>query len=176
MLFFRRKSYIQRSCTNLDQKVNELQDQLDDSVENMRSAEDRVKRAELLLQDTLMDLSRERSTVLDHERSKIGFEKTIKDLQSRIFDLEASSLTKDSSAHRRLESRVDELTNQLDIEQREKGEAVKTVRRQERTIRELQFQLSEKDKVRVKYDEDMEKLEGKLRKMKGQLDDLVCFD
>ena len=85
-------------------------------------------------------------------------------------------MTKDSSAHRRLESRVDELTNQLDIEQREKGEAVKTVRRQERTIRELQFQLSEKDKVRVKYDEDMEKLEGKLRKMKGQLDDLVCFD
>ena len=46
------------------------------------------------------------------------------------------------------------------------------MRRQERQLRELQFQLSERDKGRLKADEDMDKMEAKMKKMKAQLEEL----
>ena len=131
-----------------------------------------MKRTEGQLQEALADLSLERSTILEHEKSKILLERSIKDLQGRIFDLESCALTKDNSSAKRLETRIDELTHQLEVENKEKADCIKNIRKLERTVRDYQFQLQEKDKLKGKYEDESDKLELKFKKTKSQLDEL----
>ncbi|EGF81411.1 hypothetical protein BATDEDRAFT_36787 [Batrachochytrium dendrobatidis JAM81] len=118
------------------------------------------------------DLTKERDVNIELEKAKLTLEKTLKEVNSRLFDLETVALSRDSTTARRLDARVDELSAQLDTEQREKSEAVKNSRKAERIVRELQFQLAEKDKQKARSDEECEKLEQKLKKMRTQIEEL----
>ncbi|RKO89251.1 myosin tail, partial [Blyttiomyces helicus] len=118
------------------------------------------------------ELSKEKDASHEMEKDKILLEKTIKELNARIVDLESTSMSRDAGSLKRLEGRVEELTTQLDTEVKEKNEMQKTARKSERIVRELQFQLSERDKHKARNDEEMEKLEQKVRKMKTQIEEL----
>lgn len=72
-------------------------------------------------------------------------------------------------------NRVDELTAILETETKEKAEAIKQFRKTERIIRELQFQLTEKDRQKARFDEDIEKMDSKLKRMKTQIDEMVKY-
>ena len=159
----------------MDQQANELRDLLDEGHKQLRVAEDRAKRAEQHSSDVQSELSKERSLNIELEKANIILEKSLKELSSRLYEFEGLNLARESTTTRRLESRLDELTVQLDNEQKEKNEALKNLRKSERTIRELQFQVQEKEKLKTKFDEDSDKLEMKLKKMKSQLEELVKF-
>ncbi|KAI8820371.1 myosin tail [Fimicolochytrium jonesii] len=137
-----------------------------------RSADDRVRRAESLAQEATADLAKERDNALALEKEKLGLERTIKELNSRVLDLEATALSRDAGSSRRLEARVEELSTQLDNETKEKLEIQKNARKTDRVIRELQFQLGERDKQKQRYEEETDKWEQKLKRMKSQLEEL----
>ncbi|KAI8612960.1 myosin tail, partial [Chytriomyces sp. MP71] len=122
------------------------------------------------------DLSKEREAVIDLERSKTMLEKQCKELTSRMFDLEAAVLTSSTGTTKRLESRITELMTQLEAETSEKSELQKNLRKNERTMREMQFQVSEKDKMKQRYEDDLEKLDQKLKKMKLQLEEMEALE
>lgn len=155
--------------------MKELRDEIEDNHEVLKLAEDRARRSDNLLQESLSDLSKERSINIQNDKTRISTDKLVKDLNAKIFDLESSLLVKDTSTNRRLESRIEDLTLALDKESVAKSELVKTVRKNERTIRELQFSLAEKDKAKTKSEEEVDKLECKIKKMKSQLEELVIF-
>lgn len=89
------------------------------------------------------------------------------DVQSQV---NAGSGNRDTG---RLEAKYIELSTQLDREVREKDELARTVRKLERTVRELQFQLGEREKIKERADDDVGKLNDKLKKMKQHVEDLV---
>ncbi|KAJ3051404.1 hypothetical protein HK097_007621 [Rhizophlyctis rosea] len=163
---------MQRSYAMLEDESSHLRDEIDNYQEQIRAANDRAKRAEQLYGDQQTELHKTRDTLLIHEKEKVTLEKQIKELNVRIVDLESSALSRDAASTKRLEGRMEELAAQLDAETREKNEAIKNVRKAERVVRDLQFQLQERDKAKGRFEEEMEKMEGRLKRMKGQVEDL----
>merc|ERR1712126_422563 len=67
--------------------------------------------------------------------------------------------------------RIKELENELDIEQRRLGDSTKTLRKSERTIKELEFQSEEDHKHAAHMQDLVEKLQMKLRNFKRQIEE-----
>ncbi|KAJ3249933.1 hypothetical protein HDU77_007263 [Chytriomyces hyalinus] len=172
----RSRSELSKSVQELDQKAMDLRENLEDMQDQANMNTEKLRRAEQLLNDSANDLSKERETVMDLERSKGMLEKQVKELHSRVFDLEAAVLTSSTGATKRLEARINELMAQVESESMEKSELQKAARKNERSVREMQFQVSEKDKLKQRYEEDVEKLEIKLKKMKIQLDEMETLE
>ena len=64
------------------------------------------------------------------------------------------------------------MSTQLETETREKADLVRESRRSERVIKDLQYQLGERDKTKLRLEDDYNRLEDKLRKMRSQIEEL----
>lgn len=76
-------------------------------------------------------------------------EKQVKELNVRIVDFETKaygSSPRPPSNVRRLESRVEELTNQLNQVNKDKGESSRIQRSADKVARDIKFQLAESDR------------------------------
>ncbi|KAJ3017967.1 UNVERIFIED_CONTAM: hypothetical protein HDU68_011389 [Siphonaria sp. JEL0065] len=168
----RSRNELTKSVLELDQKAVDLRDSLEELQDQAKLAAEKLHRAEQQLQDSATDLNKERDTAIELERAKVLLEKQVKELNSRVFELEAASLTSSAGSTKRLEARINELMGQIEFEMTEKSELQKNARKLERTLREMQFQVAEKDKVKQRFEEDIEKLDLKLKKMKVAMDEL----
>jgi chromosome segregation ATPase len=166
-----KRTFIQ-SQENLDMRAQELKDLLEDTQRELKNNEDRARRSEIHTQEVQAELTKERSLNIELEKAKLVIEKSLKELNSRLFELEGVQLSRDTNTARRLESRLEELSSQLEIEVKLKNEAIKESRKTDRLIREMQFQLSDKDKLKLRFEEEFEKQEAKYKKLKSQMDEL----
>ncbi|KAI8800145.1 myosin tail [Cladochytrium replicatum] len=166
------KADLARSVYALDQQTTELRDLLDEYQETARVAGEKLRRAEQQAAEAQNELFKEKNLTIETERAKNGLEKQVKELNARIVDLESNALADNKGATRRLESRLEELSSQIEAEIKEKNEAVKNARKAERLIRELQFQLQERDKQKSRFDEETEKMEQRLKRMKTQIEEM----
>ena len=151
---------------SVDQMKSELEQ------EQLVSADLRLKldRSEQMLIAHQNELAREREEVDDLRRSKLALEKQVKDLNIRLVDLEASSAM---GRPTRSNSRVSELASVLERETAQRTAVTLPSRQAERQIRELQFQLSERDKAMSRHVEDLKRAEERMSRMRSQLDELV---
>ena len=88
----------------------------------------------------------------------------------RVVDLEAAISVDPSKGSKRLESKLGEINGQLDRTVREKEELSFTARKNERAIRDLTQQLTDKERIRARQDDDLNKINDKLKKMKEHAD------
>ncbi|KAJ3104333.1 hypothetical protein HK100_004074 [Physocladia obscura] len=169
----RARNELTKSVTELDQKAIALRDTLDELQDNQNISTEKLRRAEQQLVDSANDLSKEKENAIETERAKNMLEKHVKELSSRVFELEAAvALSSSLGSTRRLETRVSELMTQLDTEMSEKSDIQKNLRKLERTVREMQFTIGERDKAKLRYEDDIDKLDQKLKKMKIAMDEL----
>ena len=87
--------------------------------------------------------------------------------------MEACALNDNSRNISRIQARLDDVSQQLENESKEKMQLLQNARKTERTIRDLQNQLQERNKYKAKYEEDMERNDSKIKKMKAQIEELV---
>lgn len=78
-----------------------------------------------------------------------------------------------ASHTRRLEARIEELTTKLNQELKEKAESGRAYRTADKNVREIQFQLTENERVRVRLESEVKAYEAKLAKMRVGMDELV---
>ena len=91
----------------------------------------------------------------------------------RIVDLETKSLNSPRPApatSRRLESRIEELTNQLSQSSKD---SVRSHRTADRGVRDAKYQLAETDRQRVRLEEEVKAYEAKVVTMRHTMDELV---
>lgn len=69
---------------------------------------------------------------------------------------------------------VKELELELDSEQKRHGETVKTLRKNERRLKELLFQSEEDQKNQQRMQELVERLQNKMKAYKRQVEEAVC--
>jgi predicted nuclease with TOPRIM domain len=103
-------------------------------------------------------------------------EKQVKELKLRVVDQEtrAYATSPKSSPHvKRLEARVEELTNKLNRELKEKTESDRAFRNAGTSARDTQFQLSESERARARLEVDVKDYEMKLEKLRSSSDELV---
>ena len=179
-----------RELRTLQLKNQDLERALEDGTDRVEMAYDRMKKAELHAQDCQVELGKVRvenseldklnvshrqiyaAPVLTHLPGQANLEKQLKELNLRIVDLETKSYSRNPQSSstatiRRLESRIEELTNQL-------SQITKEHRRTSLSRdRDISAQLIESDRQRVKLEEEVHLYEEKVKAMRLQMDVMV---
>uniref|UniRef100_A0A3B4TZE4 Myosin heavy chain 6 n=1 Tax=Seriola dumerili TaxID=41447 RepID=A0A3B4TZE4_SERDU len=143
-----------------------LQNEVEEAVQECRNAEEKAKKA---ITDAAMmaeELKKEQDTSAHLERMKKNMEQTIKDLQHRLDEAEQIAMKGGKKQVQKLEARVKELENEVDMEQRKSGESVKGIRKYERRIKELTYQTEEDKKNLSRLQDLVEKLQLKVKSYK----------
>lgn len=103
-------------------------------------------------------------------------EKQVKELNVRLVDQETksySSSPRPSTQTKRLEAKVQELTAKLDRALKEKTDGGRSNGVSDKALRELQFQLSESERGRLRVEIELKGYETKVTKLRDAMDELV---
>merc|ERR1719495_1511574 len=102
---------------------------------------------------------------------KKGLEVTVKELQTRLEESEASHAKTGKKAVSSLEARIRDLEVSMDDESRRHADAQKNLRKCERRIKELTFQADEDKKNHDKMADLVDKLQQKIKTYKRQIEE-----
>ncbi|XP_029309692.1 myosin-7-like [Cottoperca gobio] len=150
----------------LEADTSQLQTEVEEAVQECRNAEEKAKKA---ITDAAMmaeELKKEQDTSSHLERMKKNMEQTIKDLQHRLDEAEQIAMKGGKKQVQKLEARVRELENEVEMEQKKSSEAVKGVRKYERRIKELTYQAEEDRKNIARLQDLVDKLQLKVKAYK----------
>uniref|UniRef100_A0A8C4DCQ5 Cingulin like 1 n=1 Tax=Dicentrarchus labrax TaxID=13489 RepID=A0A8C4DCQ5_DICLA len=175
----------------LEQRVEELEER------NATTVGDRERQVKLMEVDvSAMDqmrteLMQERAVRQDLECDKMSLERQNKDLKSRVTHLEGSQRTNQDSLVSKLNTRIQELEERLQGEERDNNNLQQANRKLERKVKEMKMQAdeehinlqSERDQLtqRVKTakrqmdeaEEEIERLEHAKKKLQRELDEQI---
>ncbi|XP_061569990.1 myosin-6-like [Cololabis saira] len=150
----------------LESDTTQLQGEVEEAVQECRNAEEKAKKA---ITDAAMmaeELKKEQDTSSHLERMKKNMEQTIKDLQHRLDEAEQIAMKGGKKQIQKLESRVRELENEVDMEQKKSSDSVKGIRKYERRIKELTYQTEEDRKNLSRLQDLVDKLQMKVKSYK----------
>uniref|UniRef100_A0A665WLD2 Myosin-7 n=1 Tax=Echeneis naucrates TaxID=173247 RepID=A0A665WLD2_ECHNA len=150
----------------LEADTSQLQTEVEEAVQECRNAEEKAKKA---ITDAAMmaeELKKEQDTSAHLERMKKNMEQTIKDLQHRLDEAEQIAMKGGKKQVQKLEARVRELENEVELEQKKSSEAVKGIRKYERRIKELTYQTEEDRKNLARLQDLVDKLQLKVKAYK----------
>ncbi|XP_078257698.1 myosin-4-like [Rhinoraja longicauda] len=152
----------------LDADLNHIQTEMEETIQESRNAEEKAKKA---ITDAAMmaeELKKEQDTSAHLERMKKNLEQTVKDLQHRLDEAEQLAMKGGKKQLQKLESRVRELENELEAEQKRGADAIKGVRKYERRVKELSYQSEEDRKNVLRLQDLVDKLQMKVKAYKRQ--------
>merc|ERR1712134_202905 len=115
----------------LETELTQAQSEIEEVVSESRNAEDKAKKA---ITDSAMmaeELKKEQDLSSHLERKK-NMEQSVKDLQVRLDEAEQVALKGGKKQVQKLESRMRELENELDSEQKRTADGIKASRKLER--------------------------------------------
>ena len=181
------------SGTELQKVILQKQDverSLEEQQDRAKMASDRMKKAEAFASECQMELGKIRveNSELDKLNVRILFirskctqfflpqaslDKQIKELNLRIVDLETKTLSLNSSrpsnVNKRLESRIEELQNQLSQSSKDTSR-LKTA---DKGNREAMMQLQESERQRSRLEEELKSYETRVMTMRQTMDEMV---
>ena len=105
--------------------------------------------------------------------SQASLDKQIKELNLRIVDLETKTLSLNSSrpsnVNKRLESRIEELQNQLSQSTKDSSR----LKSADKGNRETTMQLQESERQRLRLEEELKSYETRVQTMRQTMDEMV---
>uniref|UniRef100_H3AY11 Myosin-7 n=1 Tax=Latimeria chalumnae TaxID=7897 RepID=H3AY11_LATCH len=155
----------------LESDISQLQTEVEEAIQECRNAEEKAKKA---ITDAAMmaeELKKEQDTSAHLERMKKNMEQTIKDLQHRLDEAEQIAMKGGKKQLQKLETRVRDLENELEAEQRRNSDSIKGVRKSERRIKELTYQTEEDRKNMTRLQDLVDKLQMKVKAYKRQAEE-----
>lgn len=155
-----------RQVKALEDKSKRLEVELDEERNTVELLTDRVNRSRDQIDQLRAELLQERSSRQDLECDKVSLERQNKDLKSRLASSEG--LQKPSANLSQLESRIQELQDKLQAEEREKNILVSSNRKLERKVKELTIQI---DDERQHVNDQKDQLSLRVKALKRQMDE-----
>jgi len=155
----------------LEGELQALHSDLDETLNEYKASEERSKKAMADASRLAEELRQEQEHSLHNERLRKGLELQLKEMQVRLDEAENSALKGGKKIITKLEERIRALEGELDNEQRRSQDANKNLSKQDRHLRELQFQVEEDKKSMASLTDLIDKLQGKLKIQKKQLDE-----
>ncbi|XP_015250028.1 PREDICTED: myosin-7B-like [Cyprinodon variegatus] len=152
----------------LEMDLSLLTGQVDEAMQESRSAEEKAKKAITDAAVMAEELKKEQDSSNVLERMKRSMESTVKDLQLKLDEAEQTAQKGGKKQLHKLETRVRQLQLELLEEKKRSEEYEKEVRRYERRVKELMYQSEEDRKTLVRMQELIEKLQSKAKSYKRQ--------
>merc|ERR1719342_1463062 len=117
------------------------------------------------------ELRQEQGVAQCRERERKLLECQVKDMQTRLDEAETNALKGGKKAMNKMETRVRELSSELDAENRRFADSQKNLRRSERRIKELSFAADEDRKNHERMQNLIDQLRGRIRTYKKQIEE-----
>lgn len=144
---------------------------LDDSIIELKLVQESLNKS---LNDSVRQaeqLTNEQQHSSNAEKSRKILETQLKDLHTRLDQAETNALKGGKRFMQKLESRIVELEQELECEQRHHQETMKEVKKNDRRIKDLTIQSDEDRKNQNKLVELNDKLQHKLKVFKRQIEE-----
>eukprot|EP00061_Rhincodon_typus_P012537 g38326.t1 len=174
----------------LESDLQQIAAENEELTTEFRGADEKAKKAVCEVVRLAEELHHEQEHTLHLERVKKGLEAQIKELNMKLEEAEQLALKGGKKIIQKLEGRqewdvvrgnplltgasllqVKELETELDGEQKRHGETVKSLRKNERRLKELVFQAEEDQKNQHRMQELVERLQNKLKAYKRQVEE-----
>ncbi|XP_034749644.1 myosin-16-like [Etheostoma cragini] len=155
----------------LETDLTRLSSENEELISEFRSADERAKKAVTDATRLCEELRQEQDRSSHLEKVKKNQEQNLRDLTLRLEEAEQLALKAGKRTIQKLETRIKEVENELDQEQKRHTETVKNLRKGERRLKELIFQTEEDHKTNQRMQELVEKLQNKLKSYKRQIED-----
>ncbi|KAM4725114.1 cingulin isoform 3-T3 [Anableps anableps] len=130
-----------REIRGLEDKIKTLEIELDEEKSGVELLNDRITRSRDQVDQLRSELMQERSERHDLEMDKSALERQVKELKSRLADMEGQS--RPTAGITLLENKIQELEERLRSEEREKTSIQASQRRVERKLKELNATLDQ---------------------------------
>ncbi|XP_033958775.1 cingulin isoform X1 [Pseudochaenichthys georgianus] len=150
----------------MEDKLKRVELELEEERSSAEMMTDRVARSRDQIDQLRSELMQERSSKQDLELDKNTMERHLKELRSRVADMEGQS--RSSAGVSQLESKIQELEEQQRAEEREKNSVVASQRRLERKLKDLNMTLDEEKQT---HTEQRDQLALRVKALKRQVDE-----
>ncbi|KAL3422687.1 myosin type ii heavy chain [Phlyctema vagabunda] len=165
-----------RNAAGMDRELLELKSNLAQQEDIAAAAVGKMRRAEALSSEMQKDIVAERELTVRLSTEKAALEKSLKDVQMRLIDLETKGYSSASQDVRFLHGRVQELESQLEAQETERSKSQRSVRNVDRTVKDLQQQIDRRDKANVQLQDDITRSRDKVEKLLKTIDELQSSD
>jgi len=155
----------------LESELETLHTELEEILNEAKNQEEKAKKAMVDAARLADELRVEQEFAQSQEKARKAMESQMKDLQARLEIAENEALKGSKRTIAKLEEKVRALEQEMDLEQRRHAEAQKNCRKSDRRVKELAFQAEEDRKNHEKMQDLVEKLQGKIRTYKRQIEE-----
>ncbi|XP_076871464.1 myosin-9a [Brachyhypopomus gauderio] len=155
----------------LEARIAQLEEELEEEQSSMELLTDRVKKATLQAEQSSTELAAERSNSQRLEGARSQLDRQNKDLKAKLQELEGSVKSKYKSTITALEAKIAQLEEQLDIENKEKQQSAKLVRRAEKRLKEVLLQVEDERRNSEQFKDQAEKANLRTKQLKRQLEE-----
>ncbi|XP_072250353.1 cingulin isoform X2 [Leuresthes tenuis] len=155
-----------REIRLLEDKLKRMELELDEEKNTVEMLTERVSRSRDQIDQLRSELMQERSSKQDLELDKNAMERHLKELRSRVAEMEGQS--RSSAGVSLLENKIQELEERLRAEEREKNTVLASQRRLERKLKDLSMTL---DEERHTHTEQRDQLALRVKALKRQVDE-----
>merc|ERR1712168_1300233 len=155
----------------LESEMQTLHGEMDEMASEAHMADEKAKNAMVDAARLADELRQEQEIAQAYEKDKKLFECQVKDMQARLDEAETNALKGGKKAMNKMETRIRELSSELDAENRRFADSQKNLRRSERRIKELAFAADEDRKNHERMQNLIDQLQGRIRTYKKQIEE-----
>ncbi|CAM9406846.1 unnamed protein product [Lampetra planeri] len=154
----------------LESDLQHLTMTYEEMISEYRSTDEKAKKAIIDAARMAEELRQQQDHGTHLEKIKKNLEQTVKDLSAKLDEADQIAMKGGKKIIQKLEIKVRELEGELDAEQKRHAETIKSLRKNERRMKELIFQTDEDQKNQARMQELVEKLQSKIKTYKRQLE------
>ncbi|KFO36728.1 Myosin-9 [Fukomys damarensis] len=155
----------------LEARIAQLEEELEEEQGNTELINDRLKKANLQIDQTNTDLNLERSHAQKNENARQQLERQNKELKVKLQEMESTVKSKYKASITALEAKIAQLEEQLDNETKERQAASKQVRRAEKRLKDVLLQVDDERRNAEQYKDQADKASTRLKQLKRQLEE-----
>lgn len=156
----------------LESRLSSVEDELEEEQQNSEQAQERIRRSQQQADHASSELLAVQSQLSKADGRNNTLEKQVRDLNTKIEELEAVGGRKLKSQVAAMESKMIGLEDQLDVANKEKQQQQRTLRRQDKKMKELLTAVDEERKQADQFKQMADKSAAKARSYKKQVEDL----
>ncbi|XP_019124781.2 cingulin-like protein 1 isoform X2 [Larimichthys crocea] len=157
-----------RQVKLMEGRISQLEEDLNDERCSADRLMERLDKTKVQMDQIRNDLMQERAVRQDLECDKISLERQNKDLKSRVTHLEGSQKTNQDSLVSKLNSRIQELEERLQGEEKDNNNLQQANRKLERKVKEMKMQW---DEEHINLQSERDQLTQRLKTAKRQMDE-----
>ncbi|CAI5456207.1 unnamed protein product [Caenorhabditis angaria] len=156
----------------LEAKIAQLEEELEEEQSNCEVAIDKQRKAQLQLEQITTELSAERNLNQKTDAEKQALERACRDMKAKITELESGAQSRSRAQMSALEAKIQYLEDQLNTENQDRTAANRAARRLEKRLNDLTQQLEDEKRNGEQSKELLEKSNIKQRNIRRQMDEL----